>query len=160
MVARDDAEYVEFVAAVQDGLRRTAYLLTGDWGLAADATQEALIKLYVAWPRLERGVGLAAYTRRAVVTLTIGRQRRQPRPQVAPGKPTLTVALRTLPPQQRGCVVLRCFEELTVAETADALRCTEGQVTGRTARGIGALRRELARLGLPSMAAAAMEGVA
>jgi DNA-directed RNA polymerase specialized sigma24 family protein len=42
---RDDAAYVEFVAASQQRLRRTAYLMTGDWQAAADATQEALIRV-------------------------------------------------------------------------------------------------------------------
>lgn len=165
VVARDDAEYVEFVAAVQDGLRRTAYLMTGDWGLAADVTQEALIKMYVARPRLERGVGLAAYARRAVVTLTIDQEwKRSRRPEDdaaerAPRAP-LMKALRRLPPRQRVCVVLRYFEELTIAEAADALRCSERTVTSQTAHGIATLRRELERLGLPGMSTAAVGGAA
>ena len=52
MPRRDDVRYVEFVAASQQRLRRSAYLMCGDWQLAADATQEALIRVYVAWPRL------------------------------------------------------------------------------------------------------------
>jgi DNA-directed RNA polymerase specialized sigma24 family protein len=161
VVARDDAEYVEFVAAVQDGLRRTAYLLTGDWGVAADVTQEALIKLYVAWPRLERGAGLAAYARRAVVALTVVPGRRRPlRHDRGGGRTPLMAALERLAPRQRACVVLRCFEELSGAETADALRCSGTVVTAETSRAIAALRRELERRGLPGMSAAAMEGAA
>jgi DNA-directed RNA polymerase specialized sigma24 family protein len=45
---RDDAAYIEFVAASQQRLRRSAYLMTGDWQAAADVTQEALIRVYVA----------------------------------------------------------------------------------------------------------------
>ena len=161
VVARDDAEYVEFVAAVQDGLRRTAYLLTGDWGVAADVTREALTRLYVAWPRLERGAGLAAYARRAVVALTLEqRSVRASQVRVAGDGAALMEALQRLPARQRACVVLRCFEELTSAETAQALRCSEGAVTSDTSRAIAGLRRELERRGLPGMSTAAMEGVA
>ena len=83
MAARNDAEYVAFVEAVQDRLRRTAYLMTGDWTLAADITQDALIKVYVAWPRLERSDGMAAYARTAVVSASIDHHRKRAgRPEI------------------------------------------------------------------------------
>jgi DNA-directed RNA polymerase specialized sigma24 family protein len=50
-VARDaDLEQVfrDFVAAHSPPLQRTAYLLVGDWGLAEDLVQTALIKTYLA----------------------------------------------------------------------------------------------------------------
>jgi hypothetical protein len=46
---RDDEQYVDFVNASQQRLRRTAYLMTGDWQLAADATQEALLRVFMGW---------------------------------------------------------------------------------------------------------------
>ena len=49
---RDEASFVEFAEAARGRLRRTAYLLCGDWDLASDHVQEGLIRVYVAWPRL------------------------------------------------------------------------------------------------------------
>jgi len=49
---RDDAAFVEFAQAARDRLRRTAFLMCGDWDLASDHVQEGLIRVYVAWPRL------------------------------------------------------------------------------------------------------------
>ena len=169
-MARDDAEYVEFVEAVQDRLRRTAYLMTGDWTLAADLTQEALLKVYVAWPRLERKGGLASYARRAVVSAAIDHHRKRVRrPEVLvdhhddpddgsgdgagdrADRAIVVQALRKVPERQRACIVLRYYEDLSVAETASVLKCSEGNVKSQTSHGIAALRRELAALGMPSL---------
>lgn len=168
MASRDDAEYVDFVEAVQDRLRRTAYLMTGDWALAADLTQEALIKVYVAWPKLERKGGLASYARRAVVSAVIDHHRKRGRrpevlvdayddPGVGDGvgnradRTLLVQALRKVPDRQRACIVLRYYEDLSVAETARVLKCSEGNVKSQTSHGIAALKRELAALGMPSL---------
>ena len=62
---RSDREtaYVAFVAARQHHLRRIAYALCGDWHQADDLLQTALVKLYVAWPRLHRDGREEAYCR-------------------------------------------------------------------------------------------------
>jgi RNA polymerase sigma-70 factor (sigma-E family) len=168
VAARDDAAYVDFVEAVQDRLRRTAYLMTGDWVLAADITQEALIRVYVAWPKLERGGGLASYARRAVVSAAIDHQRKRARrPEVLvdrydePGqgdgsgqradREMVVQALRKVPERQRACIVLRYYEDLSVAETAKVLKCSEGNVKSQTSHGIAALKRELTALGMPTL---------
>ena len=157
MKVRDDAAYVEYVDASQDRLRRTAYLMTGDWALAGDITQEVLLKLYVAWPRLDRGHGLPAYVRRAVTSSVIDLKRKQKRrgeqitdqPATVPvgdgadtraDRDALMRALASVPPRQRACVVLRYFEDLSITETAAALKCSEGNVKSQTARGLAALR--------------------
>ena len=51
--------------------------MCGDWDHAADITQEALIRLYVAWPRIEKGAGLASYARRTVISIAIDRARKK-----------------------------------------------------------------------------------
>ena len=63
---RDEAAFVEFAASARDRLRRTAYLLCGDWDRAADHVQDALIRVYVAWPRLTRAGREYAYARKAL----------------------------------------------------------------------------------------------
>ena len=53
-------EFIEFAAAVGPRLRRTAYLLCGDWHAAQDLTQTALAKVFVAWHRINSGDGARA----------------------------------------------------------------------------------------------------
>lgn len=57
MGRRDEDAFVEFARDSQARLRTTAYLLCGDWHRASDLVQEALTKVYVAWPRLARRCG-------------------------------------------------------------------------------------------------------
>jgi RNA polymerase sigma factor (sigma-70 family) len=54
--------------------------------------------------------------------------------------------LLRLPPRQRAVLVLRYFDELTVAEAAAVMRCSEGTVKSQTSRGLDALRTRVARL--------------
>lgn len=154
---RDEAAFVEFAQAVRGRLRRTAYLMCGDWDHASDHVQEGLIRVYVAWPRLTRAGGEYAYARKAVVSAVIDHGRRRSSTEVVgepdPGVPSgqdfaesvtaraaLMSALADLPPRQRACVVLRYFEDLSVADTAAVLGCSEGTVKSQTSRALVSLR--------------------
>ena len=154
---RDEAAFVEFAHASRDRLRRTAYLLCGDWDQASDLVQEGLVRVYVRWPRLVRHGGELAYARKAVVSAFLDHKRRRSsteRPQesdptTASGEDVaravatrvaLMAALADLPPRQRACVVLRYFEDLSVADTAALLGCTEGTVKSQTSRALFSLR--------------------
>jgi len=164
MPRRDDDEYVEFATAVQPQLRRTAYLMCGDWHRASDLAQEALIKVYVAWPRLQRRDALHAYARKTLVSVAIDQGRKRSskelptaeHPDRSVGDFTaelddrneLMSALRQLPPRQRACVVLRYFEDLPVGAVAEALGCSEGNVKSQTSRALDTLRRNLSTLEL------------
>jgi len=157
---RDHEEFSAFAAASHDRLRRTAYLLCGDWHRASDIVQEALIRVYVAWPRLDTSGGLPAYARRAVVSVAIDQSRKRSsseRPTASDrqsassydlagevsDRQALLQALATLPPRQRACVVLRYFEDLPVAEVAALLKVSDGTVKSQTARAIDTLRTRL-----------------
>jgi RNA polymerase sigma-70 factor (sigma-E family) len=150
-------DFVEFVAASRERLRRTAFLLCGDWHLASDITQEALIRVYVAWPRLERKGGLEAYARRAVVSVVIDQSRKRSSTEVpgiavqaAPSardlagdvvaRQAMLHALARLPQRRRACVVLRYFDDLSVTEVATLLGVSEGTVKSQTSRGLASLR--------------------
>lgn len=154
---RDEAAFVEFVAAARGRLRRTAYLLCGDWEQASDHVQEGLIRVYVAWPRLTRAGREHAYARRAVVSAFLDHARRRSSTEVPAEADTnvssgqdvaesvalraaVMSALASLPLRQRACVVLRYFDDLSVAETAAVLRCSEGTVKSQTSRALTSLR--------------------
>src|SRR5512145_1967932 len=89
---RDEAAFVEFAQAVRGRLRRTAYLMCGDWDHASDHVQEGLIRVYVAWPRLTRAGGEYAYARKSVVSAVIDHGRRRSSTEVVgepdPGVPS------------------------------------------------------------------------
>ncbi len=154
---RDEAAFVEFAEAARGQLRRTAYLLCGDWEQASDHVQEGLIRVYVAWPRLTRAGREHAYARKAVVSAFLDHYRRRSSTEV-PAEPdgnvpsgqdvaesvalraALMSALADLPPRQRACVVLRYFDDLSVADTAVILGCSEGTVKSTTSRALASLR--------------------
>ena len=69
--AERDAAYAEFVSARQGHFRRVAYALCGDWDRAEDLLQVALVKLYLAWPRVRRTGSEDAYLRRIERTTRI-----------------------------------------------------------------------------------------
>ncbi|MGN6472590.1 MAG: sigma factor, partial [Mycobacteriales bacterium] len=52
MSQADEAAFRAFALTRRAGLRRTAYLMCGDWHQADDLVQTALTKLYVAWRRV------------------------------------------------------------------------------------------------------------
>jgi RNA polymerase sigma-70 factor (sigma-E family) len=159
----DDAEFEQFVDGHGRELRRTAFLMCGDWQRAEDATQDALVKLYVAWSRLERAGGLRAYAHRAVTTAVLDQGRRPWRREVATTSvpdsgtdPTERVdrrlavvhVLQQLPERRRQCVVLRYFADLSVEETALHLGINTGTVKSQTARALEQVRASLVALGL------------
>ena len=155
-----EASYVDFVSARREHFRRIAYALCGDWHRADDLLQQALVKLYVAWPRVRRDGGEEAYLRRILVRANIDESRRPWRREHAaetlperagpatPGieeRSELTDALQKLPPMQRKTVLLRHWLDLSVREAAAELGVTEGTVKSNTARGLAALEVLLAR---------------
>jgi RNA polymerase sigma-70 factor (sigma-E family) len=157
---RDEAAFVEFAERTRPQLRRTAYLMCGDWQQASDHVQEGLIRVYIAWPRLEREGREHAYARKAVVSAVIDHARRrssseipvEPDRNVSSGldlaesvavRGALMSALADLPCRQRACVVLRYFEDLSVSDTAAVLGCSDGTVKSQTSRALASLRSAL-----------------
>ena len=159
MAVRGPAEtraFTEFMSVRSASLFRTAYLIVGDHQLAQDLLQEALIRTYLAWPRLRDPGKAEAYTRRTIVTTAISWRRRRSFHERPTGRlPDTTVPdateavtthasvvaqLRTLPPRQRAAIVLRYYEDLTEAQTADVMGCSVGTVKSHVSTGLGRLR--------------------
>ena len=61
-----DAEFSAFMRAASPSLLRTAWLLTADPEAAQELVQAALVKTYVAWPRVRTDEAVA-YARRILV---------------------------------------------------------------------------------------------
>ncbi|TDD63079.1 SigE family RNA polymerase sigma factor [Kribbella antibiotica] len=166
MSERDQA-FVEFVETANPSLRRTAYLISGDRHKADDIVQDALYKLYLAWPKISRVGNPFAYARRMVVNAAYDGGRKPWRREVSSADvPERTVedfsaghasrdevleALRTLAPRQRACVVLRYYEDMTVEQTAEVLGCAEGTVKSQAARGLETLRKAMTRRSSPAL---------
>ena len=152
-----DEDYAAFVAARQTHLRRIAYAVCGDWHKADDLLQTALVKLYVAWPRLHRDGREEAYVRQIIVRANIDESRRPwrrekagprgPRPGVArPSCPTrsaprCSTRSRRCPPMQRRTVLLRHWLGLSVEQTATELGITTGTVKSHTLARAGSTSR-------------------
>lgn len=153
-----DEEFRAFAASSLGSLRATGYLMCGDWHHAEDAAQEALVRLYQVWHRVERSEALLSYARRTTVRILVDESRRAWRRRERSGDPAdhdrgtpdpadlvvdstaLVQALARLSPRRRACVVLRYYGDLSVAETARALGCSEGTVKSQTSDALRALR--------------------
>ncbi len=150
-------EFAEFVHARSTALHRAAYLMVGDVALAQDLVQEALVKTYAAWGRLRETSNAEAYCRKAITTTAISWFRRKgwsrerstgDLPEVPhPGHGDevtqtqwLWDAMRQLPARQRAAIVLRYYEDLTEAQTADAMGCAVGTVKSQVSAAIARLR--------------------
>jgi RNA polymerase sigma-70 factor (sigma-E family) len=155
---RREREFTEFFAACAPALRRTAYVVVRDWHVAEDLTQQALAKLYVAWPRIRPETRMA-YARRAVVNECLSHLRRH-RPEtptdqlpdagVDPHEPAADLghALAALPDRQRAIVALRFLDDLSVAEVGRMLGISDGTVKSQTSRALETLRQRLPHLNL------------
>jgi RNA polymerase sigma-70 factor (sigma-E family) len=147
----DADDFAEFVAARSGALLRTAYLLTGNHQDAEDLVQTALVKAVPKWGRLREH---EPYVRRILVNESVsswrrGRWRETPVPEVrdepTPGydveqKVVLRRALAQLAPRQRAVIVLRYFDDLTEAQTADALGVAVGTVKSQARDALTRLR--------------------
>jgi RNA polymerase sigma-70 factor (ECF subfamily) len=155
----DEAAFRDFVTARSPALLRTAYLLTGDRGLAEDAVQSMFGRVYLSWSRIRHEAATDSYCRTALVReVTSWRRRRrvshvltadvpEPAPSgldepIAASEP-LRQALVALPPRQRAVVVLRFYDDMSEADVATALGISRGSVKQHTHRAMTSLRAAL-----------------
>ena len=166
-----NASFEQFVAERSTALLRTAHLLTGDRGHAEDLLQTALIKTYRHWDRIRDRDDPSAFVRRVLVTTHAGWRRRLRVSEFVSTTPLLTgvsepafdtgdrqvmvAALAQLPPRMRAVLVLRYWEDLSEAGTAEVLGCSVNTVKTHASRGLARLR-EL--LGTPEHATTAPGG--
>ncbi|MFF7221154.1 SigE family RNA polymerase sigma factor [Streptomyces massasporeus] len=150
----------EFAAARWSTLLHVARLLTGgDRQRAEDLVQEALVKLWFAWPKITDQAP-EAYVRTVLVRLAARSARRRwwgERPveqlpdragpvdvsSAVAERSRLEGALAQLSPKQRAAVVLRYYEDLPEAQVAQALGCPVGTARSHASRGVARLRQIL-----------------
>ncbi len=151
-----DAEFSAYMEARQPSLLRTAYLLTGDRHTAEDLVQTALAKLYLSWHKVQKRDSVDAYVRRILVNehnslWRRGWKRREHATDEMPEsahtdsydegqRGALWEVVQTLPRKARAVVVLRYYEQLSEAETADVLGISVGTVKSQSSRALAALR--------------------
>ena len=127
---------------------------------ADDCFQEALIAALRAYPRLTHGENLRAWLLRIAQRKAIDAHRaraRRPVPLAAPperagegpppepvdGQPAVWHRVRALPEKQRVAVFLRSAADLSYAEVAEALDCSQDAARRNVHEGLKRLREEL-----------------
>jgi RNA polymerase sigma factor (sigma-70 family) len=154
------------VARHQEVAFRTAFVVCRDATEAQDATQEAMLKAYLALGRFRDGSPFRPWLlaivanearnrarssgRRAALALRAGIE---PAERSAPGadvavlagarRGTLLAALERLSDEHREVVALRYLLDLSEGECAAVLRCRPGTVKSRASRALDRLRVEL-----------------
>jgi len=147
-------DFVEFAETASLQLRRTAFLLCGNWHTAEDLVQTTLAKVFVSWRKIRRRDAVRAYAARTLVNTYLADKRlkraaeiitdRFPECPVEPDAPETRMvvlgALATLPPRARAVVVLRYWEDLSVDQVAALLGCSAGNVKSQSSRALDRLR--------------------
>ncbi|SES44454.1 RNA polymerase sigma-70 factor, sigma-E family [Streptomyces sp. yr375] len=154
--------FASYVRARQPVLLRTARSLTANPSDAEDLLQTALTKTYVAWERIEDHRALDGYVRRALLNTRTSQWRKrkvdeyvcdelpEPDPVASAEDPAehqalhdaMWRAITKLPTRQRAMVVLRYYEDLSEAQTAEVLGVSVGTVKSAVSRALGKLRED------------------
>jgi RNA polymerase sigma-70 factor (sigma-E family) len=150
------ASFDAFVRARTPALSRVAYLLTGDHHLAEDLVQQTLLRVVPRWSRVVAAGDPEAYVRRVLYHEHVSRWRRVRRRVDVPVEPreqpsadhsdgvvaavAVQRALARLAPGQRAVLVLRFFEDLTEAQTAEVLDIRVGTVKSQVRDALARLR--------------------
>jgi RNA polymerase sigma-70 factor (ECF subfamily) len=143
--------------------RRFAFLICGDRELAADAVQDAFVRVTSRFGDLRSEDAFALYLRRTVLNVLRNRARQAGREharlerharlvgseELARGAdavavdPDLWRALQALTDRQRAAVVCRYWLDLSERETARVLGCRPGTVKSLLSRALASLREVL-----------------
>lgn len=157
-----DRDLEELLRTYGGRLSALAWSLTGHRQDAEDLLQETFAQAIHRWERVVASRSVGAYLRTMMVNQFLtGRRRAASREVVSDAavrdheeavvvdldaawtRDHLVRLVTRLPPRQRAVVVLRFLEELSVTETAEALRMSTGAVRSNTHRALRSLRGEL-----------------
>lgn len=151
--ARAD-EFDAFYSARAATLVRSIYFKTGDLGRAQDCAQEAFVRAWADWTRVQRR-NPAAWVRTVAWNLAISdwraATRERQKHQRAAGSPqyeppahesiiSVRNALRKLPDDQQAVTVLHYFEDMTVRDIGQLMGMPDGTVKSLLHRARQALK--------------------
>ena len=156
-VARDDA-LAELHRVHYRALVRLARLLVDDDASGEDIVQDAFVRVFNGWDRVDDPVKYLRATvmngaRSGLRRRLVARRYVPPVARAAAGADDVALArsehgavvdaVRKLPPRQRECLVLRYYADLSEAEIAATLGISPGSVKSHSHRGMAALTRVL-----------------
>lgn len=159
-MARWQGFYDELATHRYASLLAYATAFTGQRATAEDLVQDALVRTFSSPRRLASASHAERYVRRAIASIFVDDRRREAlfrrtaaRLATADATPSrageieardeVALALAGLAPQMRACVVLRYYDDLSVAQVADALGLALGTVKRYLHDASGALRQTL-----------------
>ncbi|MCA1629296.1 MAG: sigma-70 family RNA polymerase sigma factor [Acidobacteria bacterium] len=144
------------------------YFFGGDEALASDVTQQVFLKLFTRIGQFRHQSEFSTWLYRLTTNACIDEQRKRKRFEPAGDaesallprargsaeekvarhevRDELQSAIAALKPKLRIAILLKYFEELSYAEIADALGCSQGTVASRINRGHKVLARRLGHL--------------
>ena len=153
---RDELALAEFCREEWPRLVGSLSLFVGSRELAEDLAQETLVRVCGHWRTVRAADSPTAWAHRVAFNLAKSHGRRRStwtRVQARIGAPVIASvesdraaalavrdAVAALPEPQRQALILRYFADLSVRETASAMRCPENTVKTHTRRALDALR--------------------
>jgi RNA polymerase sigma-70 factor, sigma-E family len=152
------ASFEAFVAGQQVPLRRYALALTRSEADADDLLQTTLVKVYLAWDRIEDRARLTAFARTTMSRSYVSAWRRWGRHESPSAEPPDRSATQINPVderdliwrgldrlgrRQRAVVVLRYLEDLELSAIAEILGISVGTVKSQLSRALDNLRSYL-----------------
>ena len=143
-----------FYDANYASVARSLSLALQDPQLAEEATQEAFIRAYVSWRRVERMERPAGWVYVVAMRVAFRRRARATTHELVEAtdanladtvvaRETLRAAIEALPERQRTAVVLRYFADLPLADVAAAMGCALGTVKSTLHAALARLQIEL-----------------
>jgi DNA-directed RNA polymerase specialized sigma24 family protein len=148
--------FEQFYAGAEGRVYRALAVTLADADLAREATDEAMVRAFIAWSKLSGFTNPSGWVFRVGLNWAtswrrrLRRERPMPQGSMAPTvtapdaeATAATAALHRLPVAQRAGVVCRVMFDLTTLETADTLHIPPGTVRSRLSRAISALRADL-----------------
>jgi RNA polymerase sigma-70 factor (sigma-E family) len=137
------------------------WVFVGDRAEAEDLTQEAFVRLYRAWPRLDHNQNMGGYLRSTAFNLARSGFRRgrvrlrhlspaaadassaEDHAMLSDDQAQVIMAVRALSGRQRECVVLRYWDDLSDRDIASTLGLSVNSVKTHLRRGMAKLEQSL-----------------
>lgn len=154
-VSRASLAFDDFYSVNVESIARALAVTLGDSELAADATNEAMIRAFQRWSNVSSYDNPAAWVYRVGLNWSLSWKRRRRRERERPvrfhaGETELASrddsfdeVLASLSIEHRSIVVCRIYLDWSVEQTAHALEIAPGTVKSRLARALERLRTEL-----------------